>query len=117
MNKVWYLEVQDFDAHGNLKPHVGGGKPVILMAQGNFCGYCQKAKPEFQKLANNINGVWENDNSQSLTEIYDISDSNDLNVTTGLPSSVLIILVIIGFFFAKKHQDIVKKHKDLAKRH
>jgi thiol-disulfide isomerase/thioredoxin len=52
-----YLEDTDINPDGSLKPHVGNGKPVILMVQGDFCGYCTKAKPDFQKFAKSSNVV------------------------------------------------------------
>ena len=55
MENVAYLEIQDFNSDGSLKPYVGQGKPVLLMGQGNFCGHCQKAKPALQQLANSQN--------------------------------------------------------------
>ena len=51
MENVAYLEVDDFNSDGSLKPHVNNGKPVVLMAQGGFCGYCQQAKPAFVQFA------------------------------------------------------------------
>jgi len=57
MENVAYLEVDDFDSNGNLKSYVNNGKSgspgksVVLMAQGNYCGYCQQAKPAFEKFA------------------------------------------------------------------
>lgn len=45
-----YLEEADVNADGTLKPHITNGKPVVLMLQGDFCGYCTQAKPEFQRL-------------------------------------------------------------------
>ena len=50
MENVWYLEDTDF-VQGALKPYVGKGKPVVVMAQGSYCGYCQTAKPAFQSLS------------------------------------------------------------------
>lgn len=44
-----YLEESDINPDSSLKPNVCKGKPVLLMVQGNFCGYCTKAKPAFQK--------------------------------------------------------------------
>ena len=57
MENVAYLEVMDFDSSGNLKSYVGNGKPVIVMAQGNFCHYCTQSKPVYEKLASNIDNV------------------------------------------------------------
>jgi len=57
MENVAYLEFEDFNSDGSLKSYVGRGKPVVLMAQGNFCGYCQKAKPAYKDFANNSNVV------------------------------------------------------------
>jgi thiol-disulfide isomerase/thioredoxin len=48
-----YVEGNDVNDDGSLKSHVGKGLPVLIMVQGNFCGYCTKAKPDFQKLENN----------------------------------------------------------------
>lgn len=48
---VPYIEDSDLNLDASLKPHVGNGKPVIMMIQGNFCGYCTKAKPAFVQLA------------------------------------------------------------------
>lgn len=45
-----YLEGKDINDDGTLKPEVTKGKNVLVMIQGDFCGYCTKAKPEFQKL-------------------------------------------------------------------
>jgi len=50
LKNIMYLEGQDVTPSGELKPHVTKGKPVLLMLQGNFCGYCTKAKPAFQSL-------------------------------------------------------------------
>lgn len=46
-----YLEQQDVNPDGSLKDYVSQGKPVVVMVQGNFCGYCTQAKPAFQEFA------------------------------------------------------------------
>ena len=69
------------------------------------------------KNLDNINEVWQNKNSQSWTETQDISTSSDLNAEASPPASSLIILVIVGFFLAKKHLNLAKKHRDIAKKH
>jgi len=51
--EIAYLEGKDVKEDGSLEPHVGNGLPVLVMVQGNFCGWCTKAKPEFQKLLGN----------------------------------------------------------------
>ena len=55
MENVAYLEIQDFTPDGNLKHYVNHsittGFPTVLMAQGNFCGYCKIAIPAFQAFA------------------------------------------------------------------
>lgn len=52
---VAYLDSSDFDDEGNIInkniPH--NDKPVFIMLQANFCGYCRMAKPDFQKFAEN----------------------------------------------------------------
>lgn len=48
---VPYLEVQDVNEDGSLKPHVGGGLPVIVLLQGVFCPHCTTAKGPFKQFA------------------------------------------------------------------
>lgn len=53
MEHVGYLEISDFDKNGNVL--VGQGKPVVVMGQGSFCGYCKQASPAYEKAAK----LWE----------------------------------------------------------
>ena len=46
---VGYLEASDFDEAGNLINPTLMNKPVLIMVQAEFCGYCTKAKPGFQQ--------------------------------------------------------------------
>lgn len=55
LENVAYLEDGDITSDGKLKIH-DNDKPVVIMLSGNFCGYCTKFKPEFQKVANKLNG-------------------------------------------------------------
>jgi len=57
MENVAYLEIQDFNSDGSIKPYVGKGKPILLMGQGNFCPHCRTAKPALQQFANSQNQV------------------------------------------------------------
>lgn len=51
---VAYLDTNDFDDNGNIiNPMIPKDKPVFIMLQGNFCGFCKMAKPDFQKFAEN----------------------------------------------------------------
>jgi thiol-disulfide isomerase/thioredoxin len=52
---VAYLDSSDFDDEGNIinKNIPQNDKPVFIMLQANFCGYCRMAKPDFQKFAEN----------------------------------------------------------------
>jgi thiol-disulfide isomerase/thioredoxin len=53
LKNIPYLEEADLTEEGHLQPSLMkalGNKPVLLMVQGNFCGWCTIAKPEFQKL-------------------------------------------------------------------
>lgn len=54
---IKYLEGSDVNPDGSLKSHVNEGKPVLLMIQGNFCGYCSQAKPAFQELSKILSNV------------------------------------------------------------
>lgn len=54
---VAYLEVTDFDSNGNIvNPEIPRNVPVVVMVQGNFCGYCTQAKPAFQEFAEQNRG-------------------------------------------------------------
>jgi thiol-disulfide isomerase/thioredoxin len=54
---VVYLQESDFDENGNLiNPNIPKDKPVVIMIQAVFCGYCTEAKPAFQKYADNNKG-------------------------------------------------------------
>lgn len=50
MEGVAYLENNDFDDKGNLK--IKTSKPVVILLQGSFCGYCHQFIPEYLKAAN-----------------------------------------------------------------
>uniref|UniRef100_A0A6C0EM34 Thioredoxin domain-containing protein n=1 Tax=viral metagenome TaxID=1070528 RepID=A0A6C0EM34_9ZZZZ len=54
---VPYLEDSDFNPDNSLKPYVGNGKPVVVMCQGLFCGYCSQAKPAFEQFTHSSNNV------------------------------------------------------------
>ena len=57
MENVPYLEIDDFDSNGNLKPYVCRGKNVVIMGQATFCGYCKQACPAFEKFAKSQSNV------------------------------------------------------------
>lgn len=57
LQNVIYLEGHDIDDNGNILSHVNSNKPIILMLQGNFCGYCTQAKPAFQQLSQQVPSV------------------------------------------------------------
>jgi len=48
---VYFLEGSDFNSDNTLKPHVTGGKPVVVIVKRNGCGWCTKAFPDFEKFA------------------------------------------------------------------
>jgi thiol-disulfide isomerase/thioredoxin len=47
---IGYLERSDFSDSGDLIGQLGG-KPVVVMIQGLYCGACTTAKPDFQRLS------------------------------------------------------------------
>jgi thiol-disulfide isomerase/thioredoxin len=54
---IYSLEDQDFDSNGNLiNSKIPKNIPVLIMIQADFCGYCTKAKPEFEKFAKKNEG-------------------------------------------------------------
>jgi thioredoxin-like negative regulator of GroEL len=54
LENVAHIEDGDISPDGKLKIN-SNGKPVVVMISGNFCGYCTKFKPEFQKAVNKVN--------------------------------------------------------------
>lgn len=54
LNKpIYYLQRSDFNDNGDLvNPVIPKDKPVIIMLQAAFCGYCTQSKPAFQEFAN-----------------------------------------------------------------
>ena len=49
---VVYLDSNDFDDDGNIvNPDIPKDKPIFIMIQAIFCGFCKMAKPDFQKFA------------------------------------------------------------------
>lgn len=49
---VVYLDSNDFDDEGNIiNPLLPKDKPIFIMLQANFCGFCKMAKPDFQEFA------------------------------------------------------------------
>ena len=57
MEKVFYLEACDINPDGSLKSYVGNGDQVIVMGLANYCGYCTKAKPDFENFAKQSNNT------------------------------------------------------------
>ena len=56
MPGIPYLELSDFNSDLSLKESVHQNKPVVVMCQGVFCGYCNMAKPAFMEFAKIVNG-------------------------------------------------------------
>lgn len=48
-NIIVYLQDSDMDDKGNF--NVEPDMPMIVMCQGNYCGYCKQAKPAFAQAA------------------------------------------------------------------
>lgn len=90
---IAYLEGKDVNDDGSLKPHVGNGRPVLVMVQGNFCGWCTKAKPEFQKLLDNGKFVIATVQTDADDPNYGDSSANvkisKVNKSPGVPSFLL----------------------------
>ena len=54
MNNIAYLEDSDFTGMDlNVKSN---GKPVAILLQGSFCGYCHQFAPEYTKAAKMLKG-------------------------------------------------------------
>ena len=51
---IVYLDNDDFDEQGELKQLAmfsDSSKPIFIMIQSNFCGFCSMAKPHYQEFA------------------------------------------------------------------
>ena len=49
---VVFLYSNDFDDEGNIiNPDIPKDKPIFIMIQSNFCGFCKMAKPDFLEFA------------------------------------------------------------------
>ena len=81
-----------------------------------ICGIVLTSNIQAKNL-DNIDGIWQNKNSQSLTTTRDTLEPHGLDAKVNPTTPSLIILIIIGFFLAKKHQNLAKKHRNLAKKH
>ena len=53
---IVYLEDQDFSSDGRLIADLPKDKPVVVMIQSTWCGYCTGSKPDFQKFADSHKG-------------------------------------------------------------
>jgi len=88
---VPYLELSDFNSDISLKNYIGKGKPVVIMVQGNYCGFCTQAKPaflDFAKSNDNIVGATiQVDSEKDLGELISILDSNGYPAYLGFDSS------------------------------
>lgn len=97
---VAYLEDVDFDMNGNFTPKlrddtgkykvIDVNKPVVIMIQASWCGYCTKSKPAFQEFANRMNGkvlaaTIQSDEQENLMKKIKKIDPN----FQGFPSYVL----------------------------
>jgi thiol-disulfide isomerase/thioredoxin len=51
MENIAYLENEDVNPDGSLKPYVTSGKPCIVMVTAGYCGYCKQAAPEYMKFS------------------------------------------------------------------
>ena len=107
-----YLEGQDINQDGSLKGIViekSKGRPIVMMVQGNFCGYCTKAKPDFSQFAKQTPGVF------VVTVQTDGSDSDRaaaknlsaVNKAPGVPS-------FLGFDKNGKFKSIHNGGRDVA---
>lgn len=78
---VFYLRRSDFDKHGNLLDPIFENKIVIVFIHADYCGYCQMAKPYFQKAAElntnkniyfgAIDAYGENEGEKECSNIFD----------------------------------------------
>jgi thiol-disulfide isomerase/thioredoxin len=83
--KVIFLEITDFN-NGILTYN---GRPfpgkVLVMVQGDFCGYCTKAKPDFIKLANHHGATTLADNSVVFATIKIDGKTSESELSKRLP--------------------------------
>jgi hypothetical protein len=88
MPNVKYLEITDITPDWKLKPYVNDGKPAIVMVQGNFCGWCTKAKPDYARFQNNSKVAVcaiQSDGAESERELYKGLRNWDPEFSGGVP--------------------------------
>ncbi len=106
---IAYLEDEDFTPDGKLK--LKPGKPVVIMIQGDFCGYCKQMKPAFQGMAKKTRGkvmcaTIQTDGDESEKKLAKrISailpkDSKGVSIYKGVP----MVVAFKGGNFAKEYK-------------
>ena len=83
--KVIFLEITDFN-NGVLTYN---GRPfpgkVLVMVQGDYCGFCTKAKPDFIRLANDHGATTLSDNSVVFATIKVDGKKSESELSKRLP--------------------------------
>ena len=82
---VIFLEIGDFN-NGVLtyrgRPFMG---KVLVMVQGDFCGYCTKSKPDFKKIAREFGSTTINQNSVVFATIKIDGKKSESELSAKLP--------------------------------
>lgn len=91
---VPYLQKEDLNNNGSLKN--SNDVPSIVMIQGNFCGFCTKAKPAYQQFGKKYNNLRKN--GKKVFNVYTAqSDDPDSKEAAGLISNIVKINGVPAF--------------------
>lgn len=109
--KVIFLEITDF--HNGMLMYKGRPFPgrVLVMVQGDFCGYCTKAKPDFIKVANQHGATTLSPNSVVFATIKIDGKKSESDLSKRLPEitgmdmkGVPAYLLFVNGKFAGPHE-------------
>ncbi len=88
LENVAYLEDGDITSDGKLK--IPSNKPVVVMLQGLFCGYCKKFLKDYQEAANRLKGK-----ADMATIVIDKEKNLGKEVTNYVPGFKGVPMVVI----------------------
>jgi thiol-disulfide isomerase/thioredoxin len=110
-SNIYYLEDSDLDNNYNLYSNILNpttnqkffNKLVVVLIQGDYCGYCRQLKPVYQKLADTLS----NDSITFCTIQIDSKNQNeqlfqDGKVMTNILRSNYVGVPVIALFYDGK---------------
>jgi len=86
---IFYLKKSDINKKGEISnPSIPKNVPIIVMIQSSNCGWCIKAKPEYQKFANKFGYYIKNGNYRNLYEKYEKNNIDNIAFVTTIQPDI-----------------------------